>query len=111
MTWVQILRIVRKHEDETFFETNPIDSFLVIIRADKIPHVWVLQKFCQYRIDRIFPALTENNYFYVKNIQLSIWATNFDQWVLGLTSPSMSEYQTHYGSPVEKILESRPSLN
>lgn len=41
------MRIVRKHEDETFFETNPIDSFLVIIKADKIPHVWVLQKFCQ----------------------------------------------------------------
>ena len=33
-TWVQILRIVRKHKDETvnIFRTTPIDSFLVVIK-------------------------------------------------------------------------------
>ena len=47
--FLKTLRIIRKHENETvnIFSNKPylLDSFLVIIKRDKIPHFRLLQKF------------------------------------------------------------------
>ena len=39
-TWVQILKIVREHEDESvnIFSNKTYRQFLVSIKRDKIPH-------------------------------------------------------------------------
>ena len=46
-----------------FFQTNPIDSFLVIIKRDEILHFG----YCKNFFYRIYFTLSKNNYFLVLN--------------------------------------------
>ena len=45
-TWAQILNI--EHKDETV--NKSYGQFLFIIKRDKIPHFWLLQKFCPWEV-------------------------------------------------------------
>ena len=49
--------------DNAFFPTNPMDSFSVIIKRDKI-HIFGFCKHPVYRIS-LSLSLSKNNYFYV----------------------------------------------